>query len=148
MSTPAIITLIIAVAIAVVVIIVLYVLGKKQQKKRDEQQAEIDAAAQSVSMLIIDKKKMKLKESGLPQAVIDNTPKRYRGMKVPVVKAKVGPMIQLFIADDQIFDEIPVKKEVKATVSGLYLTSVKGLHGKIAKVEKKKGFLARLFGEK
>lgn len=32
---------------------------------------------------------MKLKDSGLPQIVIDNTPKYLRRSKVPVVKAKV-----------------------------------------------------------
>ena len=42
------------------------------------------------------------------------------------------------VADEKIYDEIPVKKEVKATVSGIYITAVKGLHGKIAPVEQKK----------
>ena len=32
---------------------------------------------------------------------------------VPVVKAKVGPQIMVLIADNQIYDQIPVKKEVK-----------------------------------
>ena len=35
------------------------------------------------------------------------------------------------VCDDKIFDNVPVKKEVKATVSGIYITSVKGLHGPI-----------------
>ena len=49
------------------------------------------------------------------------------------------------IADEQIFDEIPVKKEVKATVSGLYITAVRGLRGPIEKPDKKKkGFRAKL----
>ena len=43
-----------------------------------------------------------------------------------------------------IFDEIPVKKEVKATVSGLYITKVKGLRGGNvqADTKKKKGLRA------
>ena len=89
-------------------------------------------------MLIIDKKNMKLKESGLPQAVIDQTPKYLRGSKLPIVKAKVGPRVMTLIADEQIFAEIPVKKEVKATVSGLYITGVKGLRGRLEKPEGKK----------
>ncbi len=49
------------------------------------------------------------------------------------------------IADEQIYDEIPVKKEVKATVSGLYITGVRGLRGPLEKpVKKKKGFRAKL----
>ena len=80
-------------------------------------------------MLIIDKGKMKLKDSGLPQIVIDNTPKYLRRSKVPVVKAKVGPRIMTLMCDAQIYPLIPVKKEVKATVSGIYITGVKGVRG-------------------
>lgn len=49
------------------------------------------------------------------------------------------------IADEKIFDEIPVKKEVRATVSGLYITGVKGLRGPLEKPQvKKKSFRAKL----
>ena len=41
--------------------------------------------------------------------------------------------------------EIPVKKEVKATVSGIYITEVKGIRGPLATPEAKKGFFKRLF---
>ena len=100
---------------------------------------------QTVSMLIIDKKRMKIKESGLPQAVIDQTPKLMRGSKLPIVKAKVGPQILSLVSDEKIFDSIPVKKEVKAVVSGIYITEVKGLHGKQPVVEKKKkGFFKNM----
>ena len=88
---------------------------------------------------------MKLKEAGLPDIVIENTPKYLRRSKVPVVKAKVGPRVMTLIADEQIYDDIPVKKEVKATVSGLYITGVRGLRGPLEKpVKKKKGFRAKL----
>ena len=52
-----------------------------------------------------------------------------RRTKLPIVKAKVGPQIHSLVCDDKIFDAVPVKKEVKATVSGIYITSVKGLRG-------------------
>ena len=81
-------------------------------------------------MLIIDKKKMKLRDSGLPQIVLNQTPKLMRGSKLPIIKAKVGPQIMSLICDDKIFDSVPVKKEVKAVVSGIYVLNVKGLHGK------------------
>ena len=49
------------------------------------------------------------------------------------------------ICDGQIFDSVPVKKEVKATVSGLYITAVKGMRGPIeVPAKKKKGFMAKL----
>lgn len=125
-----IIVLIVVLVILAAVVVALYFLGKKAQKKQEEQQQQIETYKQNVSMLIIDKKRMRLKESGLPQAVIDQTPKLMRRSKLPIVKAKVGPQIVTLVADEKIFDDIPVKKEVKAVVSGIYITSVKGMHGK------------------
>ena len=144
MSTVTIVLLVIL-AVLIVGLIVLYFLGKKAQKKRDEQEAQLAANAQTVSMLIIDKKRLRLKDSGLPQVVIDQTPKLMRGSKLPIVKAKVGPQILSLVSDEKIFDSIPVKKEVKAVVSGIYITEVKGLHGKQPVVEKKKkGFFKNM----
>ena len=141
MKTFGIVLLVIVIILAII-LVVLYFLGKKAQKKQEEQQAQIDAAKQTVSMLIIDKKRMKLKESGLPQMVIDQTPKLMRGSKLPIVKAKVGPQIVSLVCDEKIFNDVPVKKEVKAVVSGIYITDVRGLHGKkMPKETKKKGFL-------
>ena len=130
MSKVTIVMLIILIVLAAIAV-GLYFLGKKAQKKEAEQREQIDAMKQTVSMLIIDKKRMKIKESGLPQAVIDQTPKMMRWTKLPIVKAKVGPQVMSLVCDDKIFDNVPVKKEVKATVSGIYITSVKGLHGPI-----------------
>ena len=143
MNTFTIVMIVIA-AVLLVGVIVLYFLGKKAQKRQEAQQAQIDAAKQSVSMLIIDKKRMKIKESGLPQMVIDQTPKLLRGSKLPIVKAKVGPQILSLVCDEKIFDSIPVKKEVKASVSGIYVTEVKGLHGKVQAPEQKKSFFKNL----
>ena len=140
MSTWQIVMIVILVVL-VAAIIALYFLGKKAQTRQAEQQEQIEAMKQTVSMLIIDKKRMKLKDAGLPQMVVDQTPKLLRGAKLPVVKAKVGPQIMTLISDEKIFDSIPVKKEVKAVVSGIYITEVKGLHGKtgVATTGKKKG---------
>ena len=133
------IIMIIILVVLIAILVTLYFLGKKAQKKQDEQQAQIDSMKQTVSMLIIDKKKMRMKDSGLPQAVIDQAPKIMRRSKLPIVKAKVGPQVLSLVCDAKIFDEVPVKKEVKATVSGIYITSVRGLHGKTeAKPQKKK----------
>lgn len=143
---PLTITLLIIVALILIALVALYFVGKKAQKKQAEQEEALNANKQTVSMLIIDKKKMKLKDSGLPQSVIDQTPKLMRGAKLPIVKAKVGPQIITMVSDAKIFDSIPVKKEVKAVVSGIYIIGVKGLHGKteVVKEVKKKGFFKRL----
>lgn len=138
--------LLIILVILVIVLAVLYFLGKKAQKKQEAQQAQIEAAKQTVSMLIIDKKRMPLKETGLPQMVIEQTPKMMRRMKLPVVKAKVGPRIMTLVSDEKIFDLIPVKKEVKAEISGIYIVGVRGVRGPLEAPVKKKGFLSR-FGK-
>lgn len=143
MSTLSIVLLVIL-AVLIVAVVVLYFLGKKAQKKQAAQHEQIDAMKQSVSMLIIDKKRMKIKDSGLPQAVIAQTPKLLRGSKLPVVKAKVGPQIMTLVCDEKIYELVPIKKEVKATVSGIYITEVKGLHGKpLAAPQKKKSRFKR-----
>ena len=104
----------------------------------------MEAAAQTVSMLIIDKKKMKLKEAGLPAAVIENTPKYLRRTKIPVVKAKIGPRIMTLMCENKVFEVMPVKKEIKAVVSGLYITEIKSVRGgSIEPPQKKKGFFKR-----
>ena len=143
MSTTTIVLLVIL-AVLLVAVIALYFLGKKAQKRQAEQQEQMEAMKQTVSMLIIDKKRMKLKESGLPQAVIEQAPRLMRGSKLPIVKVKVGPQVMSLVCDEKIYDQVPVKKEVKATVSGIYITSVKGLHGKqVVAEQKKKGFFKR-----
>lgn len=123
--------------------------GNKLRKKQDIQQEQIEAAKQTISMLIIDKKKLKLKEAGLPKIVVDQTPKYLRRTKVPVVKAKVGPKIMTLIADAKIYDQLPVKAEIKAEVSGIYIIGIKSVRGGKAVVEtKKKGFFGRIFKKK
>ncbi len=143
MPTWGIVVIVISV-ILIAAIVALYFVGKKTQKKQAEQQEMLEANKQTVSMLIIDKKRMKLKDAGLPQMVIDQTPKIMRGTKLPIIKAKVGPQIMSLISDEKIFDSIPIKKEVKAVVSGIYVMDVKGLHGKTeVRPVKKKNFFRR-----
>lgn len=138
------IVILIVLLVLIALVVLLYFLGKKAQKKQAEQQEMLEQNKQSLSMLIIDKKRMKIKDSGLPQMVIDQTPKLMRNSKMPIIKAKVGPQIMSLICDEKIFDNVPVKKEVKAVVSGIYVLDVKGLHGKIEKKpEKKKGFFKK-----
>ena len=141
---PGTIVLLVVIAITIAAMVALYFFGKKTQAKKEEQDAQMAAVAQTVSMLIIDKKKLKIKDSGLPQAVIDQTPWYGRWAKYPVVKAKVGPRVMTLIADEAVFNEIPVKKEVKATVSGIYITAVRGLRGPLEKPQGKKTLRAKI----
>lgn len=136
--------LLIILVILIAVLVALYFIGKRAQKKQEERQEQIEAAKQTTSMLIIDKKRLPIKDSGLPQMVIDQTPKLMRRSKLPIVKAKIGPRIMVLVADEKIFDLIPVKKEVKATVSGIYITDVRGVRGPLAAPPQKVGFFKKL----
>ncbi len=147
MNKSLIIMIIIAAAL-VVVLLVLRHLGKKAEKRQAETDEQIAQTSQQVTMLIIDKKKLRMNQSGLPEYVIKSTPWYAKIAKVPVVKAKIGPKIMLFVADNNIFDIIPVKKEVKATISGIYISDVRGVRGPLERPAKKVGFFRRLMGEK
>lgn len=124
-----VITIIILVIIGAA-LVALTILGDKMQKKQASQREMMKEAAQLVSMLVIDKKMMKIKEAGLPKQVLEQTPKRFRNSKLPIVKAKVGPQTLNLICDDGIFDELPTKCEIKAMVSGIYITEIKSVRGK------------------
>ena len=120
---PWIITAIILV-VAIAILAFLYFKGSKMQKQQEEQRSKLFDAAQQATLLVIDKKRLPLKDSGLPQTVLDQTPKRAQRAKVPVVKAKIGPRVMTFIADEDVYDLIPVKAEIKAMISGIYITSI------------------------
>lgn len=144
MSTGLIIMLVILV-ILIGACVALYFFGKKAEKKQAEQKEQMDAVAQTVSMLVIDKKKMKIKEAGLPPVVLENTPKYLRRTKVPIVKAKVGPRVMTLMCDEKVFEVLPVKKEAKVVMSGIYITAIKSVRGGIPEAPKKqkKGLFSR-----
>ena len=143
MSTLTIVLLVILVVL-IIACIVLYFLGKKAEKKQAEQQEQLDAVKQTVSILVIDKGRVRHRDAGLPPIVLENTPKYLRRSKVPVVKAKIGPKVMTLMCDADVFSIIPVKKEVKATISGIYITGVKGLRGSLETPKKKKGFFEKM----
>ena len=137
----------IVLAVVVVAFIVLYIVGRKLQKKQESSQEQMKSSAQTVSLLVIDKKKMKLKEANLPKIVLDQTPKYMRSSKVPIVKAKIGPKVMSLVCDAKVFDLIPVKKEVKAVLSGIYIMDVKGLRSNLEVKKVKKSFFKRVTGK-
>lgn len=143
MKTVLIVTIIVAVVV-VGVLVGLYFLGRKLQKKQEAAEEQMKAAAQTFSILVIDKKKMKLTEANLPKMVVDQTPKYLRRSKVPIVKAKIGPKVMSLMCDPKVYDLIPVKKEVKAVISGIYITDVKGLRSGLEKKPPKKGLFKKM----
>lgn len=143
METWMIVTLVI-VLVVTAVLIALYIFGSKMQKKQEKAQADMMVGAQTYSILVIDKKKMKLKEAGFPAIVLEQTPKYLRNSKVPVVKAKIGPKVMSLMCEPKIYDLIPVKKEVKAVMNGIYIIDVKGMRGGLAEAPEKVGFMKKI----
>lgn len=138
------ITLIVVLVLVIAALIALYFIGKKMEKKQTEQKAMMDSMAQTISLMIVDKKRMKIKEAtSLPKQVLEQTPWYLKRSKVPVVKVKVGPKVMTMMCDDKLFDLLPLKTELKATVSGLYITAAKPVRGSLLAPPRKKKFFDR-----
>lgn len=131
--------LLVILGIILTILIILGFIGSKLQKKQALQREQIEQMAQTMSMIVIDKKKMRMCDANLPKVVMEQTPKRFRRAKLPFVKVKIGPKIMTLIADAKIFESIPVKKEVKGVVSGIYLTDIKSVRGGSIPAPEKKG---------
>ena len=123
--------ILIVLAVIIGILVALIIVGRKMQIKQQASQADIEAASQIISMLVIDKKRMKLKEANLPKVVSEQIPKYMQLAKLPLVKAKVGPKVMTLIADVKVFDALPLKTEVKVAVSGIYITEIKYIRGKV-----------------
>lgn len=141
---PWAIVLIVVGVVLIAALVALYIFGSKMQKKQEKAEADMKVGAQTYSILVIDKKMMKLKDAGFPQIVLDQTPKYLRGSKVPVVKAKIGPRVATLMCDAKVFDLIPVKKEVKAVMNGIYIIDVKGLRGGLDSKPEKLSFTEKM----
>ncbi|MCL2839149.1 MAG: hypothetical protein FWE05_00110 [Defluviitaleaceae bacterium] len=119
--------------IVILVSIILVLLGvgiyflNRWAGKRQAQQSDMVAQhKQTMSIYIIDKKKDKITNANFPKAITDQMPRMSKLMKMPLVKAKIGPQIMTLIADASVFDALPVKKTVTVELAGAYIVSMKG----------------------
>lgn len=126
----------IVLAIIVVILVILYFVGSKLQVKQAEATKAMEQMAMTVSLLILDKKMLHAKDSGLMKQVQDAIPTYMKWRKLPIVKARVikaniagGAQVMSFIADPQVFKILPVKTEVKVTLSGIYITKLHSAKG-------------------
>ena len=91
-------------------------------------------------IFVIDKKMEKPSPTNMTKAVYEQMPKMAKMRKMPLVKAKVGPQIVNLMCDKSVYEIIPVKKNVKVELAGIYIVKVKGTN--LANKKKK------TFGEK
>ena len=136
--------LIVALIIIIIAVVALYFYGSKLQRRQVEQEEMLEQMEQTVSILVIDKKIMPIKEAALPPQVLEQTPWYMKRAKVPVVKVKIGKNIMVMMAENAAYEVLPVKAEAKVVISGLYIREVKSVRGQtIQKPEKKKRFWDR-----
>ena len=136
--------LIVALIVIGAAMVALYFYGSKLQTRQVEQEQMMEQMEQTVSILVIDKKIMKMKEAGLPPQVVEQAPWYMKRAKLPVVKAKVGNRIMVLLAEKKAFDVLPVKTEAKVVVSGIYIREIKSVRGQtIQKAPEKKTFFSR-----
>lgn len=133
-----------------ILLVALYFWGRRLERTQAEQRTLIEANTQYVSMLVIDKKRLRIKEAvaaGLPPMVLDKTPIYMRFARLPVVKAKIGPRVMTLIADEKVFSVLPLKAECKCAISGIYITAIKSVRGgKLDAAPAKKSWLGKLRG--
>jgi len=116
-------------AAVIIAFVILMIVGKKRQKKQDEQTAEMAKTAQTISLFIIDMKKLRMKDAGMPKIVVDSTPRLAKLTKMPVLKVKAGNRVMSLICDPEVYKTLLPKQEVKAKVAGVYVLSAKYVRG-------------------
>lgn len=130
------IVVLIVLGVVLAVLLVLYLLGKKNQKKQEAQEEEIKKQAQPMSFYIIDKKRMRLKDAGMPKVMYESTPKLARIGRIPILKVKVANRVMNLMCEPDVFKTLLPKQEVKAQVAGMYVVSAKRVRGPVVEPKK------------
>ena len=140
-----VIVIIVIAAVIAVAGVVIWFLSKRMERSRLEQEDVIRQTAQMTSVLVIDKKKLRLPNAGLPDVAMNEVKWYQKIAKVPVVKVKVGSRIMNMLADPRVYDALPIKCEAKVIVSGLYITEIRSVRGGgVPALEKKPSFTQRI----
>ena len=117
--------------VAAVLVVGFYFLNKWAGQRAATQQEMVAQHKQSAAIYVIDKKKDKITNANFPKAVAEQIPRMSKIMKVPLVKAKIGPQIMTLVCDDNVFDALPVKKTVTVDIAGAYIVGMKGMKTKM-----------------
>ncbi len=126
----------IVLGIVVAVLVILYFVGSKLQSKQLNAEKAMKQMSMVLSLLVLDKQKCHIKDSGLMKQVQDAIPAYMKWRKFPIVKARIikaniagGAQVMSFICDPKVFKVLPVKTEVKVTVAGIYITKLHSAKG-------------------
>ena len=134
----------IVLAVIAIILVILYFVGSKLQAKQVNTEKAMKQMSMVVSLLVLSKDKLHIKDSGLMKQVQDAIPAYMRWRKFPIVKARIikaniagGAQVMSFICDPKVFKIMPVKTEVKVTIAGIYITKLHSAKGvDLSKVNK------------
>ena len=121
------ITIIIIIVLAVAIFFA-YRMNRKAMGQMIQAQDFIDANRQTVQIFVIDKRNEKPSASNMPKAVFEQLPKKAKARKAFLVRAKVGPQIVTLMCDKPVYEVMPVKKNVKVDLAGMYIVSITGMN--------------------
>lgn len=135
----------IVLAVIAVILVILYFVGSKLQAKQVNTEKTMKQMSMVVSLLVLSKDKLHIKNSGLMKQVQDAIPAYMRWRKFPIVKARIikaniagGAQVMSFICDPKVYKVMPVKTEVKVTIAGIYITKLHSAKGvDLSKLNKK-----------
>ncbi len=127
---------IIVLAVIVVILVVLYFAGSKLMEKQANAEKTMKQMSMTMTLLVIDKQKLHIKDSGLMKQVQEAIPFYMRWRRFPIVKARIikanvagGAQVMSFICDPKVYKIMPVKTEVKVTIAGVYITKLHSAKG-------------------
>ncbi|MCL2699480.1 MAG: hypothetical protein FWE68_04140 [Defluviitaleaceae bacterium] len=116
----------------------LYFFNRWASNKMNTNQTLIDRSKQTASIYVIDKAKMRASKANLPKAVHEQLPRMYKIMKMPFVKAKIGPQVMTLMCDRDVYHALPLKKQIKVDLAGIYIVSMHGMKTKKEMKDQKK----------
>lgn len=120
--------------VSIIVLVVgvgIYFLNKWVSKRSSQQQEMVQQHKQTMSIYVIDKKKDRITNANFPKAMADQIPRMGKLMKMPLVKAKIGPQIMTLVCDGDVFKALPLKKTVTVEMAGAYIVGMKGMKTKM-----------------
>ena len=106
----------------------LYYLNRRTMRRVIQTQDFIDQNRMTAQIFVIDKKQERPSAHNLPKNVFEQLPKSAKMRKTYLVKAKVGPQIITLMCDKPVYEVLPVKKNVKVDLAGMYIVSITGMN--------------------
>ena len=118
--------LIIIVLIAIAVVYILY--QKFVGRRSDETKELMEKTKQELTVYVIDKKFERPTPANTSAAVYERIKGLNKRRKIGIIRGKVGPKVYSFMCNKDVYNVIPVRKNVKVMAAGLYIISVVGIN--------------------